>query len=98
MSLDIIPNEDAVQQRDVGSISFIPLLGVAVSLLPSPKGMSIDIVNGDAVLVSIYFVPHKMLASAGSRVPASSNIVHCKLITEGIPSPCSVPGSRSGTV
>jgi len=53
MSLDIIPNGDAVQQRDVGSISFIPLLGVAVSLLPSPKGMSIDIVDGDAVLVSI---------------------------------------------
>ncbi len=56
MSLDTIPIGDAVQQLDVGPLSFIPLLGVAASLLPYPKRMSLDIVNGDAVLVSIHFV------------------------------------------
>ncbi len=33
--------------------------------------MPLDIVNGDATLVSIHFHSHKMLASAGSCVPAS---------------------------
>ena len=56
MSLDTIPIGDAVQQLDVGPLSFIPLLGVAASLLPYPKRIPLDIVNGDAVLVSIHCV------------------------------------------
>ena len=45
MSLDTIPIGDAVQQLDVGPLSFIPLLGVAASLLPYPKRMPLALLG-----------------------------------------------------
>jgi len=71
MSLDTIPIGDAVQQRDVGPISFIPLLGVAASLLPYPKTYVAWYSEfGDAVLVSIPTPTIMLASSSGSRVPA----------------------------
>jgi len=78
MSLYTIPIGDAVQQLDVGPISFIPLLGVAASLLPYPKRMPLAIVNGDAGLLSIHFYPENACISR-EPCPCLFNMVHCKL-------------------
>ncbi len=60
---------------------------------PSPKGMLLAIVNGDAVLVSIHSYPTKCLHQPGAVSPLFQHRFHCKIVPKAIPLPCSVPGS-----